>query len=340
MTKDVSDEEIEDGAKGKAKIGDEDLRNQGEWPMPVWCRMFQQTLDGKARAWFDKLPSGSIDNWGSLQEKFLNRFGMRKERWVSESNAIPNVPELMQISSFMSSHKCPELAKRFSDNVPKTVDEMLRRVYDYLRSEEAFRNTELPRGEFQRKDVPVQWVQRNDRQQRYPYGNSHRRQEHIHAFRAPERNVAYAPPQRPNQEARRPKVVLTLNSLSSTPQEILATEHQREGKKQAVEPPKERKAQDSVSLTDQVLVNPAYPEQLVAIGICLSPEGSNQLKNLLKENIDIFAWESSDMTGVPKRIIKHSLNANPLEKPVSQKRRVFCSEKSQVITEEVAEWLI
>ncbi|GJR72357.1 reverse transcriptase domain-containing protein [Tanacetum coccineum] len=124
---DVSDEEIEDGPKGKAKIGDEDLSkpfkevikclftrrivefsspghrlpanakiydgtgdpedhigqfvgigNQGEWPMPVWCRMFQHTLDGKARAWFDKLPSGSIDNWGSLQEKFLNRFGMRK----------------------------------------------------------------------------------------------------------------------------------------------------------------------------------------------------------------------------------------------------------------------
>nr|GFB81284.1 reverse transcriptase domain-containing protein [Tanacetum cinerariifolium] len=24
------------------------MGNQGEWPMPVWCRMFQQTLDGKA----------------------------------------------------------------------------------------------------------------------------------------------------------------------------------------------------------------------------------------------------------------------------------------------------
>nr|GFA46440.1 reverse transcriptase domain-containing protein [Tanacetum cinerariifolium] len=116
------------------------IGNQGEWPMPVWCRMFQQTLYGKAKACFDKLPPGSIDNWGSLQEKFLNRFGMLKacdedpteilkidwkanytlphfkERCVSESNAIPNVPELMQISSFMSSHKCPELTKRFSDN--------------------------------------------------------------------------------------------------------------------------------------------------------------------------------------------------------------------------------
>nr|GFB51566.1 reverse transcriptase domain-containing protein [Tanacetum cinerariifolium] len=123
-----------------------------------------------------------------------------KERWVSESNAIPNVPELMQISSFMSSHKCPELEKRFSDN--------------------------LPRGELLRKDAPAQWVQRGDRPQRYPYGNNRRRQEHKSAFKAPERSISYVPPQRLNQEVRRPRAVLTLDSLSSTPQEILATEHQ------------------------------------------------------------------------------------------------------------------
>ncbi|GJR16179.1 reverse transcriptase domain-containing protein [Tanacetum coccineum] len=209
--------------------------------------MFQQTLDGKARAWFDKLLPGNIDNWGSLQEKFLNRFGMLKaydkdpteiskiaqranetlphfkERWVSESNAIPNIPELMQISSFMSSHKCPELEKRFSNSIPKTVDEMLKRVDDYLRSEEAFRNTELPRGEFQRKDTPVQWIQRNDQSQRFSHGNNRRRSEHKFAARMPERYIPYVVPQRPNQEFHRPKAVLTLDSLSSTPQEILAT---------------------------------------------------------------------------------------------------------------------
>ncbi|GKB47371.1 hypothetical protein Tco_0898124 [Tanacetum coccineum] len=45
------------------------------------------------------------------------------------------------------------------------------------------------------------------------------------------------------------------------------------------------------------------------------------------------------MTGVPKRIIKHSLNVNPSVTPVSQKRRVFCSEKSKVVSIEVVEWL-
>ncbi|GJS21707.1 reverse transcriptase domain-containing protein [Tanacetum coccineum] len=124
--------------------------------------------------------------------------------------------------------------------------------------------------------------------------------------------------------------------VSQTP---VVFECRRQGKKQTVEPPENVKTQDNVSPTEQVLINPAFPEQLVVIGKDLSLEGSTQLKNLLKRNIDIFAWEPSDMTGVPKRIIKHSLNANPSITPVSQKRRVFCSEKSQVVTKEVAEWL-
>ncbi|GKG40774.1 hypothetical protein Tco_0469986, partial [Tanacetum coccineum] len=77
----------------------------------------------------------------------------------------------------------------------------------------------------------------------------------------------------------------------------------------------------------------------VEIGKNLSPEGSTQLKNLLTKNKDVFAWEPADMTGVRKRIIKHSLNVNPADKPVAQKRRVFSAEKRQVITRKVSEWL-
>ncbi|GJU80627.1 hypothetical protein Tco_1282992, partial [Tanacetum coccineum] len=79
---------------------------------------------------------------------------------------ISRFTELIQISSFMSSHKRLELSKHFSDSIPKTVDEMLKRLDDYVRSEEAFRNTKLPKGEFQRKELPAQWGQRNDRPQR------------------------------------------------------------------------------------------------------------------------------------------------------------------------------
>ncbi|GJY20025.1 hypothetical protein Tco_0392591 [Tanacetum coccineum] len=166
---DVSDEEVEVNKKEKAKIGDEDLRhrmtenakiydgmgdledhvgrfigmgNQGEWPMPA-CDKDLTEISKIVRRANETLPNF-------------------KERRVSESNAIPNVQKLMQISSFISSHKCLELSKHFLDSIPKTVNDMLKKVDDYLQSEEAFRNTELPKREFQRKDAPMQWGQRND----------------------------------------------------------------------------------------------------------------------------------------------------------------------------------
>ncbi|GKC70055.1 hypothetical protein Tco_1115938, partial [Tanacetum coccineum] len=61
-------------------------------------------------------------------------------------------PEVMKISSFMDAHKCPKLAKRFSDKVLKTVDEMMTRLDDFVRSEEAFASIELPKGEMSEAD--------------------------------------------------------------------------------------------------------------------------------------------------------------------------------------------
>ncbi|GKD29510.1 hypothetical protein Tco_1240288 [Tanacetum coccineum] len=52
--------------------------NSGEWPMPVWCWMFQQTLDGSARGWFERLPHDSINEWAELREAFATRFSVRR----------------------------------------------------------------------------------------------------------------------------------------------------------------------------------------------------------------------------------------------------------------------
>ncbi|GKF64619.1 reverse transcriptase domain-containing protein, partial [Tanacetum coccineum] len=149
--------------------------NQGEWEMPVWCRMFQQTLDGPTRGWFDRMPNGCIDGWADLRKKFMERFTLRrrcskdptdvskivrksnetlsdfKERWTEEMGYIQGVPDVMQISAFMSNAKCPELARRFADQVPQTITEMMKRVDDFVKSEEAYKNTELPKGEHAEK---------------------------------------------------------------------------------------------------------------------------------------------------------------------------------------------
>ncbi|GJX69204.1 reverse transcriptase domain-containing protein [Tanacetum coccineum] len=52
--------------------------NSGEWPMPIWCRMFQQTLDGPAWGWFERLPANSINEWSDLREEFVVRYSVRR----------------------------------------------------------------------------------------------------------------------------------------------------------------------------------------------------------------------------------------------------------------------
>ncbi|GKE93955.1 hypothetical protein Tco_1578810 [Tanacetum coccineum] len=57
------------------------------------------------------------------------------------------VPEVIKISSFMDAVKSPELAKHFSNKVPVTVNEMMERLDDFVRSEEAYASSELPKWE-------------------------------------------------------------------------------------------------------------------------------------------------------------------------------------------------
>ncbi|GJS21536.1 reverse transcriptase domain-containing protein [Tanacetum coccineum] len=74
-----------------------------------------------------------------------------------------------------------------------------------------------------------------------------------------------------------------------------------------------------VATTEEVLVNPSFPDQQVTIGGGLSEACRDQLKCLLKDNMGVFTWEPSDMTGMPLRVIKHMLNVNPSLIPVMPK---------------------
>ncbi|GKA35597.1 hypothetical protein Tco_0722088 [Tanacetum coccineum] len=44
------------------------------WAMPTWCHMFNSTLTGNARVWFDELPKESIDSYDDLREVFLENY--------------------------------------------------------------------------------------------------------------------------------------------------------------------------------------------------------------------------------------------------------------------------
>nr|GEX77104.1 reverse transcriptase domain-containing protein [Tanacetum cinerariifolium] len=48
------------------------------WAMPTWCHMFNFTLTGNARVWFDDLPKESIDSYEGLRKAFLKITSNRK----------------------------------------------------------------------------------------------------------------------------------------------------------------------------------------------------------------------------------------------------------------------
>ncbi|GKB70167.1 reverse transcriptase domain-containing protein [Tanacetum coccineum] len=131
------------------------------WAMPTWCHMFNSTLIGAARVWFDELPPESIDGYKDLKAAFLAYFMQQKkyvkdpveihnikqrdgetieefmERFKVETGRMKGAPECMQISGFMYGVNNPELAKRLNEHVPNTIEEMMITTTAFVRGEAA-----------------------------------------------------------------------------------------------------------------------------------------------------------------------------------------------------------
>ncbi|GJW28982.1 reverse transcriptase domain-containing protein [Tanacetum coccineum] len=62
------------------------------WAMPTWCHMFNSTLIGAARVWFDELPPESIDGYKGLKAAFLAYF-MQQKKYVKDPVEIHNIKQ-------------------------------------------------------------------------------------------------------------------------------------------------------------------------------------------------------------------------------------------------------
>nr|GEX77016.1 reverse transcriptase domain-containing protein [Tanacetum cinerariifolium] len=131
------------------------------WAMPTWCHIFNSTLIGAARVWFDELPPESIDGYNDLRAAFLAYFMQQKkyvkdpvkihnikqrdgetikdfmERFKIETGRMKEAPECMRISGFMHGVNNPELRKRLNEHVPKTMEEMMIATTAFIRGEAA-----------------------------------------------------------------------------------------------------------------------------------------------------------------------------------------------------------
>nr|GEV25355.1 hypothetical protein [Tanacetum cinerariifolium] len=58
--------------------------------MPTWCHVFNFTLIGTARVWFDEIPPESIDGYKDLKAAFLAYF-MQQKKYVNDPMEIYNI---------------------------------------------------------------------------------------------------------------------------------------------------------------------------------------------------------------------------------------------------------
>ncbi|GJS58686.1 reverse transcriptase domain-containing protein [Tanacetum coccineum] len=144
------------------------------WAMLTWYHMFNSTLTGNARVWFDKLPRESIDSYEDLRTAFTENYLQQtkhikdpveihhiKEKdgestedfmeiYKAEILDVEGAPECMKISRFMHGITHPKLIKRLYEKISRSMDEMYRVTTSFLQGEvAAFSHN--------RKKAPASW---------------------------------------------------------------------------------------------------------------------------------------------------------------------------------------
>jgi hypothetical protein len=71
------------------------------------------------------------------------------------------------------------------------------------------------------------------------------------------------------------------------------------------------------------------------IGTSLSPEEETALIDLLRRNLDLFAWNPSEMPGMDPDVACHHLSIKPGVKPVVQRKIKMGKERRKAVDEEV-----
>nr|GEX32182.1 reverse transcriptase domain-containing protein [Tanacetum cinerariifolium] len=96
--------------------------------------------------------------------------------------------------------------------------------------------------------------------------------------------------------------------------------------------PREEKTR---SANFKIALHPDFPDQEVVIERTLFDKGRTELCSVLRKNLDIFAWQPPDMTGVPRSVVEHRLNIREGYSPVRQKKRGQAPERAKAIQAKV-----
>ncbi|GJX06081.1 reverse transcriptase domain-containing protein [Tanacetum coccineum] len=100
-----------------------------------------------------------------------------------------------------------------------------------------------------------------------------------------------------------------------------------------------------IDIEERMVINEKYPEQKITIGRQLPTRIKIRLRDLLKRYIDVFAWTSTHITGVPRVLmiggetfnIEHRINVFNHVEPVKKKKRSLAPERNKAIHSQVEE---
>ncbi|KAK1436630.1 hypothetical protein QVD17_02412 [Tagetes erecta] len=134
------------------------------WTMPVWCKMFVQTLADAARVWFDNLPAGSIDSFADLQRLFVKQFSQQRKtvkaiteihnikrfdaesleqfliRFNKESMQIQGASDQLRISGFCHGVRSVQLVEKLHEDLPQTMEVLMDRARAFVKGKAACSN--------------------------------------------------------------------------------------------------------------------------------------------------------------------------------------------------------
>nr|GEU92181.1 reverse transcriptase domain-containing protein [Tanacetum cinerariifolium] len=239
------------------------------------------------------------------------------ERFKVETGRMKGAPECMRISGFMHGVNNPELTKRLNEHVPKTMEEMMITTTAFIRGEAAaaskknghtlWKAQTSPKGKLQKKG-PTSGV--TQREEGDLTGNS--TDECMQLKKQIEELVRVGKLSHMIKEIKHERVQSKMGKKETPakdkPTAIYMIQSWQRMTRQKVTQSFERVKEITFPPLTAIALHPDFPDQEVAIGGTLSEKGHTELCSILKKNLDIFAWQPSDLTGVPRSAAEHRLN--------------------------------
>ena len=72
-------------------------------------------------------------------------------------------------------------------------------------------------------------------------------------------------------------------------------------------------------------------ERFYLVGSTLTEKEREEMVTFLRKNMDVFAWQPSDMPGIDAEVICHKLHIDKGFKPVKQKSRRAAPKKAKTV---------